>query len=292
MATEKYLREDTRQVDPYIFDNAQSVERRRVDEQSRAINILIKQPIHAPITKPSRILELGYGTGLMCNLLASNFPEATVYGVDPSPPPVGFNKKLHNVEYIQGKYEDLLEVGDPRLPLASFDYIFVRMAVCWVTDWPAHISRIMSLLEPGGWAELQDISLATHFSGYSRDPIDKDWKWARVMKEDCLGAIDCSSGLNLESRMKSGGFTDVKSVPYPFCLGKPWPEMPETQPIAEYTSTHVPPVCFGLLDQYATGKYSVEEIQQMKDDIMETAFSRRIERVHWKFHVCIGQKPE
>ena len=290
MATSKYLREQTRQEDPYIFDNAQDRERQRVDEQSRALNILMHDnPIHCPVSNPLKILEIGYGTGLMCNLLAHKFPHARVYGIDPSPTPVGFREKPQNVEYIQAKYEDLLEVGDPPLEQASFDYIFVRMAVCWVTDWPSHITRIMSLLKPGAWAELQDVSLFVHFSGHTTDPVDKDWEWARVLREDCLGTIDCSSGLNLESRMKSSGFNDVKSVSYPFCLGKPWPEMPETQPIAEYSLKHVPPVCFGLLDRT---KYSAEEIQQMKDSMMEYAFSGKIDRLHWKFHVCIGRKPE
>jgi methylase of polypeptide subunit release factors len=94
MATGRYLREQIRKEDPYIFDNAQNQERRRVDEQSRAVNILMQdESISAPISKPSWILELGYGTGLMCNLLARKCPEARVYGVDPSPTAVGFHEK-------------------------------------------------------------------------------------------------------------------------------------------------------------------------------------------------------
>ena len=150
MATSKHLRDETRQGDPYIFNNAANEERIRVDEQSVALNILMHdEPIHAPISNPSKILEIGYGTGLMCNLLGQRFPDAIIVGVDPSPPAAGFHDKLENVEFIQGKYEDLLAAGDPRLELASFDYVFVRMAMGWVTDWPSHISRTQSLLKPG-----------------------------------------------------------------------------------------------------------------------------------------------
>lgn len=287
----KHLRDGTRQEDPYIFNNAANEEQIRVDEQSLALNILMHhKPIHASISNPGKILEIGYGTGLMCNLLAQKFPEAIVFGVDPSPPPDGFHDKLDNVEYIQGRYEDLLAAGDPRLELASFDYIFIRMAICWVTDWPSHINRIQSLLKPGAWVELQDVSLPIHFSGTDPHPVDTDWEWVKVVRNVCLKNTDCASGINLESRMNEGGFSDVRSVEYPFCVSNPWPGRPETAPVAEYTGKYVPLVFFGLLDQYAKDKYTADEIQQMKDSAMETAFSGKVPMLHYKFHVCIGRK--
>lgn len=176
MATSQYLRDATGKDDPYIFNNAMNEERKRVDEQSVAVNALMHdEPLHAPISNPKKILEIGYGTGLMCHLLAQRFPEAKIYGVDPSPPAAGFHTQLENVEFIQSKYEDLLSAGDARLELGSFDYIFVRMAVCWVQDWAAHVTSIKSLLKAGGWAELQDLTLCKHFEGTDVHPVDDDW---------------------------------------------------------------------------------------------------------------------
>lgn len=291
MSTNKHLRNETGKEDPYIFNNAVNEERIRVDEQSVALNVLMHdKPIRAPISNPKRILELGYGTGLMCHLLGQTFPTTTIYGVDPSPPAEGFHDKLENVEYIQGKYEDLLEANDERLKLGSFDYIFVRMAVCWVKDWPAHMRNIKTLLKDGGWAELQDVSLARHFSPTQTDAVDEDWLWARVVRDLCLKNIDWASGLNLEARMNETGFSEVESIEYPFAMCRPLPSHPETELIAAYTSKYVPPVIFGLLDQYAKEMYSTEEIQGMKDSATNDAYSGRIAGLHWKFHVCIGRK--
>ena len=294
MTTSKHLREDTDSADPYIFNNAEYEERRRVDQQSHALNTLLHDaPIHAPVSNLRGILEIGHGTGLMTTLLGRKFPQAKVYGIDPSLTPIGFHAKPDNVEYIQGRYEDLLESKDVRLQLASFDYIFVRMAVCWVVDWSSHIRRLMSLLKPGGWMELQDVSLATHFSNESVDPVDQDWLWARVVRDVCLASINASAGLHLQERMIEASLRDVKSICYPFCINQPLPDRPETEPIARYTKEFVPGVVFGLLDQYARERYSKREIQEMKDSSMETAFSDGLSRpVYWKFHVCIGKKAE
>lgn len=293
MATNTHLRDNTRKEDPYIFNNAVLEERKRVDEQSVALNVLMHDhPIHAPLSDPRKILEIGYGTGLMCNYLGGKFQKAMVYGIDPSPPAAGFHDKLQNVEYIQGKYEDLLTDGDPRLELASFDYVFVRMAICWVTDWPAHVRRIKSLLKPGGWVELQDANLGQYWSGTKPSPVDEDWLWARVVRDICFANIDWASGTNLESKMNETGFRDVKSVEYPFAVCYPFSDKPETQMIAEYTAKYVPQVVFGLLDQYARSKYSTDEVQQMKDHAKETAYSGKIKECHFKFYACVGRKAE
>ena len=293
MATSKYLRNQTREEDPYIFNNAVNEERKRVDEQSVALNELMHhKPVHAPISDPKKILEIGYGTGLMCHFLGQRYPGAMIYGVDPSPPAAGFHDQLDNVQYIQGKYEDLLQAGDQRLELNSFDYIFVRMAVCWVTDWPAHVKRIKDLLKPGGWVELQDVSICRHFEGTEPDPIDENWVWARVVREVCLRNIDWASGMHLESRMNEVGLSNVKSAEYQFALCYPFPDRPETQSISEYTAKYVPNVVLGLLDQYAQDQYSKEEVEKMKILAKEDAYSGKIKRLHWKFHVCIGKKGE
>ena len=137
---------------------------------------------------------------------------------------------------------------------------------------------------------MQEASIPIHFSGTDPRPVDAHWKWAQVLKTVCLRNADCASGMNLEPRMNACDFRDVKNVEYPFCVCNPWPDKPETKPIAEYTKTYVPNVLFGLLDQYAKEKYAAHEIQQMKDCATESAFSGKIDRLHWKFNVCVGRK--
>lgn len=127
MARRDHLRENAKKDDPYIFDNQQDVELQRVEEQSEALNIVMHgAPVHAPVSSPTKILDIGSGTGHMTTLLGRKFPGATVYGVDPSPTPLQFHEKPDNVQYIQAKLEDLLEAGDSRLEFASFDYVFQR----------------------------------------------------------------------------------------------------------------------------------------------------------------------
>ena len=171
MASVSFLKDNDREADLYIFDSAKLGELRRLDEQSSCFSIVMHdKPIHAALGDPTKILEIGCGTGLMTCYLARKYPQAQVYGIDPSPVPTSFHEKPANVEYIQSKFEDVLHSGDEKLEKGSFDYVFCRMVLLVINDWPLHLARISTLLKPGGFVELQEASFMSFFSPSAPDP--------------------------------------------------------------------------------------------------------------------------
>lgn len=113
--------------------------------------------IHAPIDFPNKVLDIGCGTGIVTYHLSSLYPSAQhIYGVDLSTVtkrPSDVSEKSPNVEFIQGDIHALAGT-DARLALGSADFVFNRMLICGITDWPLYMQKVLSLLRPSGWAEM------------------------------------------------------------------------------------------------------------------------------------------
>ena len=116
------------------------------------------QPFHAPLKNPKRILDIGCGTGVMTVALAKAYPEAEVIGLDLSPVP-DRHEKPANVTYIQGDVRELAKGGNERIARRTFDYVFHRLLVLSMTEWPSYVSIVDSLLRPGGYAEMQELDM-------------------------------------------------------------------------------------------------------------------------------------
>jgi trans-aconitate methyltransferase len=110
------------------------------------------QLIHAPLVSPSvhKALDIGCGTGTITHEIASEFPNAQVYGLDLSPVP-NIREKLQNIEYIQANFNDVTSPDQPddRFEKGSFDYIFSRLLVLGMADWRGYIERCAALAKPG-----------------------------------------------------------------------------------------------------------------------------------------------
>jgi trans-aconitate methyltransferase len=108
--------------------------------------------IHSPLTSQNihKALDIGCGTGAMTHHIASEFPNACVYGLDFSPVP-NVREKLSNIEYITANFNDVTDVDKPdaRFQPGSFDYVFSRLLVLGMTDWPSYVSRSVELVKPG-----------------------------------------------------------------------------------------------------------------------------------------------
>jgi trans-aconitate methyltransferase len=110
------------------------------------------QLVHSPLSSHNvqKALDIGCGTGIMTHRIASEFPNAQVYGLDLSPVP-NIREKLPNIEYIQANIVDVTNPTDPdaRFKPNSFDYIFSRLLVLGMTNWPDYVSRCVALVKPG-----------------------------------------------------------------------------------------------------------------------------------------------
>lgn len=111
--------------------------------------------VHAPLDNPKKLVDVGCGTGIVSRHLAQQYPSATIYGVDISPVPA-ISEKPENVEYILGDIKQLAGASDERIKDGDVDYIYQRLLICGMTDWPGYVEQMTKLLRSGGYMEIHD----------------------------------------------------------------------------------------------------------------------------------------
>ncbi|EGY13471.1 hypothetical protein VDGD_00153 [Verticillium dahliae] len=142
------------QAGSYVFPN-DDVECERLELQGLVMTelfggkwFLAPFPAERP---PTRILDVGTGTGIWALEMGDRFPEARVYGIDLSPiQPTAVPSNVHF--FVQ----DASEQWDWREPL---DFVFVRGGIGSFANFKEEIVRqAFDNLEPGGWFETQDFN--------------------------------------------------------------------------------------------------------------------------------------
>ena len=250
-----------------------SVELARIEDQAVGLVELMHQKvIHAPINNPAFILDVGCGTAAVTCYLGSKFPYTQVYGIDISP--VRSSAPIpQNVSFIQGDLKSLLKEKDARLRRNSFDYIFHRLLILGVTDWSDYVSDVASLLQPGGWAEMQDYNIKMYRNGRE---CSQEWQWLKILKKAASRkGIDLDCGSNIKGYMERAGFTDVVAREYSVPFGGWASDMrPETKRIGQHAGREYGPMYFHLMQEAA------------KSDMSEELGKEIV------FYVTIGRKPE
>ena len=260
----------------------------RLDVQSEAIIALMKgKPFHAPIENPKRILDVGCGTGSMTYLLAQKYPDAEVIGLDISPVPQRFEQPA-NLTYIQGNVMELANGEDVRFALGSFDYVFHRLLVFGVTDWPGYVATVRSLLCPCGWAEMQDFD-TTMLDNVGKELSD-DWWFYPLFSEDCRAmGLDITIGSRIAGLMdEDGSFGNVEEKFYKFPV-VPDPNTPEAELVAKANEKSYGANNGALLKRVSGGRRSAEEIDRMGADMMKE-FAKLKQGDHVRIFVVVGQK--
>ena len=181
---------------------------------------------HAPLVKPKRILDVGCGTGRITVQLANRFPDAEVIGVDLSPvPPV--HPKSDNVEYIQDDFRELVRSGDARLQDGTFDYVFSRLLVLGMTDWPGYLRDVVSLLCDGGWVEIHEFEMIAT-QDINEHIISDDWPAMKALYQlTTRKGLDPKIGSNCNQLMQDCQLRDIREKTYRMPLVED-PTTPET----------------------------------------------------------------
>jgi trans-aconitate methyltransferase len=107
----------------------------------------------APIPKEKRlhhVLDIGTGTGIWAIDFADEHPETKVLGVDLSPSQPSFTPP--NLTFQIDDLEESWTFSE------KFDFIYSRMMIGSVADFPRLYRQYFNNLSNGGWIETLDIS--------------------------------------------------------------------------------------------------------------------------------------
>ena len=277
--------------------NASTGEHKRLNDQAAGFADLMKgKIIHAPLRNPTKILDVGCGTGFVTRHLGSVYPSATVYGVDisPVPPPDTSDAISHtppNVVFIIGDIRTLAE-EDGRIKAGNFDCIFQRLLICGMTNWQSYISQIATLLRPGGWLEIHDGAEILFNAKRSHEMISADWKWQHAMRRGAaeLG-LDLDVGLHAQDYMRKAGLVNVKVEKYMAPFGT-WlaDERPETRRIGISHALELGHIFSESILPGVTRKLDLgeTEMEELKDECRHCLKGE--DGKYWWFYVTIGQK--
>lgn len=272
----------------YVLPN-DATEHERLEAQSRGLVAAMKdQPFQAAaLASPiHKAVEVGSGTGHLASRLAREHPSAKIYGVDLSPVP-SIHPKPDNLEYVVADIKKLIDSSHPGFEKGSFDYLFARLLICGVTDWPSHLQTVMSLLKPGtGWAEMHEAEIV--WRNIDGEPICDDWNWYKALiKNTRASGLDPMAGSALAQRMKDAGFVDVQTKTYMWkYTNEPWDEHPELAQIGEYSQTT-------MRQTFArtVAKVSPESGDQSHMEEMDRSWELMGKGGHLRYFVVCGRRP-
>jgi trans-aconitate methyltransferase len=247
--------------------------------------------VHAPIANPRVIADIGCGPGDVSRYLAARFPGASVYGVDLCDLP-GHNNPPENLSFICGDINRLLQ-GDtePRLTPDRLDYVFARLLVCGMTDWPGYIKKVVRALRSGGWIEMHEWSYQVSENGVN---VSDEWPWlqAEVSQGSKIKGIDLLCSQKLKGWMEDAGLVDIKEVRYRAPIGF-WDleEHPETRKMAEHLATWWPGVNWLMISSLECAD-NPEGIKEMRAQMLKDLEVARVaQRKYYEIVVCYGRKP-
>ena len=270
-----------------------------MSDQAAGFSDLMKgKIIHAPLENPTKILDIGCGTGIVTRQVGTVYPTATVYGIDlsPVPPPTSSDaipSTPPNVSYVLGDIRKLASEDD-RLSAGDCDCIFQRLLVCGMTHWPSYIAQMATLLRAGGWLEIHDYAEIWYDARRKSDrTISREWKWQQEMRRGAaqLG-MDLDIGLHAADYMRQAGLVDVKVEEYVVPMGT-WlaEEKPETRRIGANNRSELGTIFSESILPGATKALDLGEAEmwELKDECRR-CLNGEGEGAYLIFYVTIGKK--
>ena len=264
-----------------------SIEIARLEDQASALVAMMHdQVIHAPLRNPHRLIDVGCGTGTVSCYLGANYPDAQVYGIDLSPVPA--RPKPSNVHFIEEEIRALLSQNE-RLSLSSADFVFSRLLVLGMSDWPGYVRAMASLLRSGGWVEMQEFALDLFLHGQY---CSGEWGWLQALhKTGEKREWDFRAGKHVQNYMKQAGLMDVQTIEYRIPMST-WAvgSRPETRRIGEHAVREYGRLYYHAIPKLLNGMgYSAAEIEGFQNEcVKDLAEQEGKEAGYW---VTIGRKP-
>jgi ubiquinone/menaquinone biosynthesis C-methylase UbiE len=205
------------------------LEQDRNDLQHCKFSLILNDKLHlAPIiATPSKILDLGTGSGIWAIDMADIYPSAHVIGVDiaavqPSWVPANCQFEIEDVE------NDWLYASN------SFDFIHAREFLLAIRDWDRLIEQSFRCLKPGSYMELSSTWPAIRSDD---NTLPEDSAYVEVAKifariGDAIGA-PVDAPLSWMQRLEKAGFEDVQQHVFKI-PSSPWPKDPRLKRIGAF----------------------------------------------------------
>jgi SAM-dependent methyltransferase len=188
---------------PYLLPHhaIEPAEIDRLDVQHYGLRGLLGANYLAPLKQPSRILDVGCGTGLWAYELCAEFPRAEVVGLDlvPSKRPWPATYRFVRANLLQG-----LPFADDR-----FDFVHQRflMAGVPVKSWQVMVQDLVRTTRPGGWVELVEGTVEWEPAGAATERLaGLIQRLARTRGLDSTGIVFRS----VDSYLTRAGMGDVE----------------------------------------------------------------------------------
>jgi SAM-dependent methyltransferase len=217
-----------RYVQNYFMPNDEDEQLRLQIIHQVYLSMLDSKLTTVSLRNPTKILDIGTGTGEWAIGMAETYPQADVTGVDLSaiqptavPPNVFF-------EIFDAEDDD-----DWTYPENSFDLIHFRNMAGSFRSWDLMYERAYRHLKPGGWIEVVDFDDQENgfYSYLGKDSELRSWHLALIDASNRAGKGLNHSHLDPE-RIANAGFQDVDVTRNDVPMGA-WPTDPSVRSTAK-----------------------------------------------------------
>ncbi|KAM0714197.1 hypothetical protein Q7P37_009984 [Cladosporium fusiforme] len=201
----------------YILPNDQ-IEQERMDTHGQSIRLVLDNKLWISPAQPTRVLDVGTGTGTWAIEVADQIPNAHVIGIDLSP---------IQPSYIPPNLEfQIMDADDTWAGFEQhFDLIHTQcMNGVSIRSWEFFYHQAFTSLMPGGWVENQELNF--HFAcDETRLPRDgAHVRWAELWNEGLqkFGMTSRCDPDHMKEQMEKAGFRKVRCQSYRLPVGS-WP---------------------------------------------------------------------
>lgn len=161
--------------------------------------------------RQGRVLEVGAAQGLRTRLMAENFPQAQIVGVDRSPEllkeATARQQNMKNLSFLEADLYDL------PFALESFDFIYARLVFMHLTNPLAALASLRRLLAPGGRLLIEDADRDCMF--FEPAPATFAAFWKQVQEGQRRLGGNPNIGRSLAPYLKETGFQNLQIEPQP-----------------------------------------------------------------------------
>ncbi|CAI4220169.1 unnamed protein product [Parascedosporium putredinis] len=270
------------------------MENERLDIQHYSCLLTLDGRLYtAPIgDKPlNRVLDGGCGIGNWTIDFADAHPETKVRQMCPAVrvdlSPVQSTFVPPNVEFFVDDIEEEWTYSAP------FDFIYLRMLLGAIGDWPKLIAQAYRHTAPGGYVELMDAIYPVESDDGTLTEDSAVYRWNKLLTEAAAKANRrLDEGRNHRQNLIDAGFQNVTETRYKWPINT-WPKDPKFKDLGAWTLENFLQGVQGFTLALFTRVlgWTQEEIELFLIEVRKGYKDRRI-HAYWHIVVVHGQRPE